>query len=72
MSIRECSICHQTIPSIRIEILPNTQTCAECSTTEKVVGFMDWSHKTAPELVILNPENKESIRRAERINKRSR
>ena len=72
MTTRLCSICHQTINPIRIEIIPDTHTCVNCSTTEKVVGFMDWSHKTAPELIILNPQNKEDIRRADRINRRSR
>jgi hypothetical protein len=31
---------------------------------------MDWYHKTAPELVIVS--GKENLRRAERINNRSR
>lgn len=57
---------------MRLEILPDTQTCVECSTEEKKVGFMDWGHKTAPELVMVNSNDKENMRRAARINSRSR
>lgn len=57
---------------MRLEILPDTQTCVECSTEEKKVGFMDWGHKTAPELVMVDSNDKENMRRAARINSRSR
>lgn len=69
---RTCIHCNTEIPELRLEILPETQTCTECSSTPKMVGFMDWGHKTAPELVIVNPNNPENMRRAVRINARSR
>jgi hypothetical protein len=33
---------------------------------------MDWSHKTAPELVMVNGDDTENLRRAQRINARAR
>lgn len=67
-----CVHCNAEIPAIRLEILPNTDTCVSCSDTPKMVGFMDWGHKTAPELVMINPTDRENFRRAARINSRSR
>lgn len=67
-----CIHCNKQIPEIRLEILPNTDTCVSCSTTPKMVGFMDWGHKTAPELVMIDPNDRENFRRAARINSRSR
>lgn len=67
-----CIHCNTEINPMRLEILPDTQTCVECSTEEKKVGFMDWGHKTAPELVIVDSNDKENLRRAARINSRSR
>lgn len=68
--MRKCYKCQTTIPAIRLEARPDTNTCVDCSEEQKLVGFMDWYHKTAPELVIVS--GKENIRRAERINNRSR
>lgn len=70
--MRMCIHCDSEIPLARIEVLPNTQTCVSCSTETKRVGFMDWGHKTAPELVIVDSNDKENMRRASRINSRSR
>lgn len=67
-----CLECGCQIPAERLEILPNTDTCASCSKTQAYVGFMDWYHKTAPEIVMVNPSNKEDVRRAIRVNCRSR
>jgi len=67
-----CKKCNNTIPEERLECLPHTTTCVNCSTEQKNVAFMDFYHKTAPELVIVNGNNKEDIRRAERVYKRSR
>jgi hypothetical protein len=33
---------------------------------------MDWSHKTAPELVMVDSADSENLRRARRISERSR
>jgi hypothetical protein len=68
--MRKCYKCQTVIPPIRLEALPDTETCVKCSDEPVRVGFMDWYHKTAPELVIVS--GKENLRRAERINNRSR
>lgn len=65
-----CISCNCSISELRLELLPHTKTCVNCSTEEVKVGFMDWYHKTAPELVVVS--GKENIRRASRINSRSR
>ena len=67
-----CVNCNGVIPVARLEVLPDTQTCVGCSTAKPMVGFMDWAHKTAPELVMINSADKENLRRAIRISARSR
>jgi hypothetical protein len=68
----KCKNCEKKIPKARLEVLPNTETCVGCSEAKPMMGFMDWAHKTAPELVIVNPDDKENLRRAKRINSRAR
>lgn len=67
-----CKHCSCVIPEARLEILPNTETCVNCSTEQKHVGFMDWYHKTAPELVFVPANDKENLRRAIRVSNRCR
>jgi hypothetical protein len=55
-----------------LDVLPNTTTCVACSSVKPMVGFMDWSHKTAPELVMVSSADTENLRRAQRINARAR
>ena len=43
-----CKKCNNTIPEERLECLPHTTTCVNCSTEQKNVAFMDFYHKTAP------------------------
>jgi hypothetical protein len=69
---RTCDTCNCVIPPARLEALPNTTTCVGCSRVTTFVGFMDWSHKTAPELVVVNRSDTENLRRAQRINARAR
>jgi len=69
---RTCDTCNCVIPPARLEALPNTTTCVGCSRVTTFVGFMDWSHKTAPELVVVNSSDTENLRRAQRINARAR
>ena len=40
--MRECKKCEKVIPQERLEILPETNLCVECSKTlnKKSVGFM--------------------------------
>lgn len=69
---RICDTCGNSIPAARIAALPDTTTCVNCSRETKKVGFMDWYHKTAPELVMVDSGDKENLRRAQRVNARSR
>lgn len=49
-------------------------TCVQHASQKPHVGYMDFAHKTAPEIVIIpnNSKNEESLRRAQRINERAR
>jgi len=69
---KPCAVCGQPIEPLRAELAPEKETCKECgdAAVSDCVGFMDWSHKTAPELVIVS--GSENIRRAARVNCRSR
>jgi hypothetical protein len=46
--------------------------CKDCSTEQKAVGYMDWGHKTAPSLVMVPANAKETIRILDRANRRAR
>jgi len=69
---KTCIHCKIEIPKSRLEALPHTETCVKCSTEKSYIGFMDWHHKTAPELVLVCPSNSENVRRATAIHKRKR
>lgn len=70
--MRVCKHCQKPIPVERLAIIPNTEECVNCSSVKKVVGFMDFGHKTGGEFVAVDPSNKENLRRAIRINERAR
>lgn len=64
-----CIICSKEMPLERYEFLVETKrkvTCIGCSSEVKLEGFMDYNHKTAPQLVVLpnNPEIKRIAKRA--------
>jgi len=67
-----CEVCGYDIPQERLDVLPETKVCVNCTTEEKVQGLMVWSHKTAPCIVIFHPSEKEAIRRAKRFDARAR
>lgn len=67
-----CDHCNCPIPAARMLAVPHTTTCVKCSVERPYMGFMDWHHKTAPELVMIPASDKENIRRARRITNRSR
>lgn len=67
-----CSQCNREIPTERLEILPNTNTCAACSTEQRRVGFLVYGHKTAGEVVMVDGGNREAVRQAERAYRRAR
>ena len=66
----KCSLCGIEIDPERIEV--GFDKCVSCSDTAKVVGFMDYSHKTAGECVIVEPKNSKVLRLARRANERKR
>jgi Prokaryotic dksA/traR C4-type zinc finger len=68
----QCIKCNKTIPLIRLLALPNATTCVGCSAEKEYVGFMDWEHKTAPEIVFVRGDDRENLRRAKAINERKR
>lgn len=70
--IRYCSKCKKQIPWERIQTLPETKTCVKCSEAHAPRAFMVYDHKTAPRLILIDPQNKEAIRQAERANRRAR
>ena len=48
------------------------QVCRQCSTEKRAIGFMDYGHKTAPQLVMCSANATETIRILERANRRAR
>lgn len=67
-----CKKCGTEIPFERVEILPHTKTCVNCSTEKRKVVFNVYDHKTAPSLIIIDGNDRESIRRATRAHNRAR
>jgi len=65
-----CAVCKTQIPPERVECGFNT--CINCSNTKKVIGYLCYSHKTAPSLIIVDQNDTESVRRCNRANKRAR
>ena len=72
--MRICIDCGKEINPKRVEALPNTQYCIKCSPkhVHKPVGFMIYHHKTAPEFVAIDANDKNSIYFAKRANERGR
>lgn len=70
---RNCTICNEPIPLERLEALPNTLFCIKHAPTNNPIGFLVYSHKTAPQLIILPPSTSpETIRQARRAHRRAR
>lgn len=70
-----CTYCKGHIDQDRLEFLAEYKkpmVCVECSTEQRVVGYMDWEHKTAPQLVMVASNAKETIRILDRANRRAR
>lgn len=69
-----CIKCFADVPFGRYEFLLETNrelTCIKCSAESKRTGYMDFNHKTAPQLVVL-PEDPEIKRIAKRAFCRAR
>lgn len=71
METQKCIVCNKPIPTERLEALPHTIYCVEHSTTHTPKGFLVYSHKTAPELIII-PPSPEAMRQARRAHRRAR
>ena len=70
-----CVYCNDIIPDGRLEFLRENgrmMVCINCSTETRVMGFMDWNHKTAPQLVMVSSNATETIRILDRANRRAR
>lgn len=70
-----CQNCYFDIDQERAEFIKEykrPQVCRECSTERRAVGFMDYGHKTAPQLVMCPANAKETIRILTRANRRAR
>jgi hypothetical protein len=70
--MRTCIKCKNTIPAERLEVLPETHTCVNCSGVQKYCGVMVYEHKTAPTLQYIRPENKEALETMKRFINRAR
>ena len=70
-----CIYCNSMIPEGRLEFLQETGrrlVCINCSNENRAVGFLDWGHKTAPQLVMVPANATETIRKLHRANRRAR
>lgn len=71
----DCIYCKTDVGIDRYEFLTETGRkiiCKECSVENRAVGFMNFSHKTAPDLVICPANARETLRILHRANRRAR
>lgn len=69
-----CKHCNSAITPERAEFLSEYNkepTCLGCTKETKMTGFMDYNHKTAPQLVLV-PDDPEILRIAKRAFRRAR
>jgi len=67
-----CEVCQCAIPAERLAAIPGVSRCVTHSAASRSVGFMSFSHKTAPTLVMVRADDAEAVRRAKRAFKRAR
>lgn len=70
-----CRYCQSVIDNDRLEFLTEYNrplVCKDCSTEQRAVGYMNFEHKTAPQLVMVPANAKETIRILDRANRRAR
>lgn len=70
-----CIYCNSIIDNDRLEFLQETGrtlVCKDCSVETRALGWMDYGHKTAPQLVMVPANATETIRKLERANRRAR
>ena len=70
-----CVYCKTDVGFDRYEFLVETGRkiiCKECSVENRAMGYMNFQHKTAPSLVMVPSNAKETIRILNRANRRAR
>ena len=70
-----CIYCKTNVGFDRYEFLVETGRkliCKDCSVENRAVGYMDFSHKTAPSLVMVPANATQTIRKLDRANRRCR
>jgi hypothetical protein len=70
-----CIYCKNCVGIDRYAFLVETNRkiiCKECSVEKRAVGYMNFDHKTAPSLVMVPFNAKETIRILDRANRRAR
>ena len=63
--IVKCTKCGKEVPPKRVEILPSTKTCVNCSTTGAYVGRpvqVGHGDHTCTELEIMTPEQAQALK----------
>jgi hypothetical protein len=70
--MRSCVRCKTRIPQARLDILPDTHTCVQCSTVQRYVGCNIYTSKTTPELFYVRPENSTAVETHRREYRRAR
>lgn len=66
--MKKCVVCGEEIHPKRLEILPNTQKCVNCSTTGKKAGVsvvLGEGDHTFNEIVIMEPEEYDQLQELE-------
>jgi len=70
-----CVSCFGSVDRDRAEFLieyNRPMICRSCSTEKRMVGYMDYGHKTAPQLVMCSANATETKRILDRANRRAR
>jgi hypothetical protein len=70
-----CIYCQNSMDFDRYEFLIETGRkiiCKDCSVENRAVGFMNFSHKTAPDLIVCPANATETLRILHRANRRAR
>jgi hypothetical protein len=70
--MRLCFKCKCVIPNERLDVLPDTRTCRECSTEQAYIGARIYDHKTAGRAVFVRPEDTEAVETLKRFVNRAR
>jgi hypothetical protein len=70
-----CIYCKNCVGVDRYEFLVETGRkiiCKDCSVENRAMGFMNFSHKTAPDLIVCPANATETLRILHRANRRAR